>query len=99
MALLLFDEVIRFNTVQERQDEVSVGGKDFVMVPELLPRRLHLPFLCSTYPWQERTGFCAEMRTLYQVQQEEDWEVMDFLKSVWASVCAGGLQNLDDEPG
>ncbi|XP_027230320.2 rotatin [Penaeus vannamei] len=100
MALLLFDEIIQLDNIQNRKEnEKIIGGKDFIMVPELLPTRLHLPFLCSTYPWHEEQGFCEEVRTLYQVLQEEDWEVMNLLKSVWASVCAGGLENLDGEPG
>lgn len=100
MALLLFDEIIQLDNVQNRKEnEMMLGGKDFIRVPELLTTRLHLPFLCSTYPWHEELGFCEEIRTLYQVLQEEDWEVMTLLKSVWASVCAGGLENLDDERG
>lgn len=100
MALLLFDEIMQIDDIQKRNEsEIMLGGKNFIRVPELLPTKLHLPFLFSTYPWHEKQGFSEEMRTLYQVLQEEDWEVMNLLKSVWASVCAGGLENLDEEPG
>ncbi|XP_069941170.1 rotatin-like isoform X2 [Cherax quadricarinatus] len=95
LALLVFNDVIIYMGTENEQKQVNGVRKDFICVPELLPSKLHLPFLCGTYIWHERNGLCEEMRTVHQIIQERDWQVLDFLKAVWAASCVGGLEKID----
>ncbi|XP_066980837.1 rotatin-like [Macrobrachium rosenbergii] len=98
MALLLLNDVILFSTCDRAEcGTVTVGGKNFISVPELLISKVHLPFICDTYTWFDKGGLCEEMRTVHQILQEEDWEVMKFFRVVWASTCRGGLENISNE--
>ncbi|XP_042205049.1 rotatin-like isoform X3 [Homarus americanus] len=95
MALLIFNHVIIFAGTDECQKQVTVHGKNFISVPELLTSRVHLPFICDIYPWYERSGLCHEMRTVHHILKEKDWAVLDFLKTVWAAAFAGGVEHID----
>ncbi|XP_068219569.1 rotatin-like [Palaemon carinicauda] len=98
MALLLMNDVILFSTCDRAEDgAVAVGGKNFISVPELFASKVHLPFICDTYTWFDKGGLCEEMRTVHQILQEEDWEVMKFFKVVWASACQGGIEHISNE--
>ncbi|XP_071513328.1 rotatin-like isoform X2 [Panulirus ornatus] len=94
MALLIFSDIIRFSTV-EGQKQVAVVAKDFVAVPELLVSKVVIPFICDTYLWHEKSGLCREMRKVHQILEEKDWEVLNFLKAVWAAACVGGIEHID----
>lgn len=94
MALLVFSDVITFTTV-EVQKQVTVGGKNFVAVPELLSCKVFIPFICDTYFWHEKSELCWEMRTVHQILEEKDWEILNFLKAVWAAACVGGVEHVD----
>lgn len=95
MFLLLFSDVVRFTSAEDKKQRVTIGGSDFISVPELLPSKIYLPFICDTYLWYEGSGLCPEMRTVHQVLIERDWEVMKFFKEVWTTACAGGIEHID----